>query len=406
MRALLLPLLLGLALTATGCGPGADAPEDAGKAEVTDPRTLIEVASVATGEVASRLVASATIESEHQANVVPLAQGVVKRLLVEEGDTVRKGQLLAEIESPQLDAALDRARAELERAEADAEVAERLHAQGAVSAAERDVARRAVRAARTAVDETRRTGGNTRLTSPIAGTVATRAVRFGEVAAGVPAFTIVDLRALRVVVSLPERDLARVRVGQLAEVLGTTEPPVRGSARVERIAPVVDAATGTFRVTLALGEDAAATFRPGQFVSVRVEVDRHTGVPVLPRRALGWEDGAPYVYVVRDMTPEELAAETKKDEADKDGEGDEAAAKPEPLPGPARKAVRTPVKVGFEDGDVAEVLSGVATGASVVVVGNDSLRDGARVRLPGDPVRSPATAADGAPAGASAEPGK
>jgi membrane fusion protein (multidrug efflux system) len=385
MRALVLPLLLVLGAVACGEGPGAG--DDAGSAEVSDPRTLVEVATVAPGDVASRLVASATVESEHQANVVPLAQGIVKRLLVEEGDTVRKGQLLAEIESPQLDAAQDRARAELDRAEADDAAAERLFAQGALSAAERDVARRAVRAARTAVEESRRTGGNTRLTSPIAGTVATRAVRFGEVAAGVPAFTIVDLRALRVVVSLPERDLARVRVGQTAEVLGTTEPPVRGSARVERIAPVVDAATGTFRVTLALEDDAVALFRPGQFVSVRVEVDRHAGVPVVPRRALGWEDGLPFVYVVRDMTPEELAEEAKRATKDADEEAEDAAKPPEPLPGPARKAVRTPVKVGFEDGEVAELLAGVDDGASVVVVGNDSLRDGARVRLPGDPVR-------------------
>ena len=59
--------------------------------------------------------------------------------------------------------------------------------------------------------------------------------------------------------------------------------------------------------------------------------------------------------------------------------------KPAELPGPWRKAKRVEVKVGYEDGELAEVLSGLDEGASVVTVGNQALRDGARVRLPGDP---------------------
>lgn len=385
-------------LTLVACAAGSEGPASADKPAPPDPRTLVEVAPVTAGTVADQIVASATLESVSQATVVPETAGIVAKLLVEEGDTVRKGQLLAELESPQFDAALERAEAELERAQADADAAEKLYTQNALSRAERDAARQALRLAKTARDEAGRTHGRVRLVSPIAGTVATRAVRRGELAAGQPAFTIVDLDELRVVVPLPERDLARVRPGQTATVAGTWEGAASTGATVARLSPVVDPATGTFRATLDL--DDGAPFRPGQFVRVRIDVDRHAGVPTVPRAALVYEDGVPHVYTVAEMTPEELAAEAKaaegdsKPNAEEGGSfsfsfGEEPATKaPEPLPGPARKAVRTRVTLGFEEDGVVELLEGPAPGASVVVAGNEALRDGARVRLAGDPSRT------------------
>jgi transcription antitermination factor NusG len=172
--------------------------------------------------------------------------------------------------------------------------------------------------------------------------------------------------------------------------------------------------SGTFRATVRLGQD--TPLRPGQFVRVRVEVERHTGVLTVPRRAVVWDEGQSYVFVVADMTPEDLAKE--KEAADKAKGKDEGGAgfsfggsddakkdaEDAPLPGPARKAVRTQVKLGFEDGELVEVIEGPAEGAQVVVVGNAALRDGARVRLPGDPTTATA-AAGAAPAAASGDKG-
>jgi membrane fusion protein (multidrug efflux system) len=399
-------VLVLLTLVACKAG-GGDAP-DADRPAPPDPRTLVEVVPVTAGTVADQVVASATLESVSQATVVPETAGIVTKLLVEEGDTVRKGQLLAELESPQFDAALERADAEFERTQADADAAEKLYGQNALSRAERDAARQALRLARTARDEAGRTRGRVRLVSPIAGTVATRAVRRGELAAGQPAFTIVDLDQLRVVVPLPERDLARVKPGQAASVAGTWEGAASTGAHVARLSPVIDPATGTFRATLDL-ED-GAPFRPGQFVRVRIDVDRHSGVPTVPRAALVYEDGIPHVYTVVEMTPDDLAAEAKiaegEDKPDEQGGfsfafGEKpAATSPAPLSGPARKAVRTRVTLGYEDDGVVELLEGPAPGTSVVVAGNEALRDGARVRLAGDPSRTAtAGATDAANAG-------
>lgn len=396
MRALLFLLLLGAC-----SGEGDVPPEGEAEAETEpDPRTLVEVAAVARGSVGDHIGASAVIESEAQASLVPETQGVVTGIYAEEGDTVKKGQLLAVVASPTLDAAYQRATAELERAQADAATAERLFAQGAVSKSEVDTARRALEAARTAHEEASRTRGFTRLESPIAGTVAARTLRYGELAAGQPAFTIVDLARLRVVLALPERDLAKVKTGLPAKLTSAYDANVTGTGVVERVAPVVDAASGTFRATVRLDApaDGAPSLRPGQFASVKIEVDRREDVLVVPRRALVWEEGKAYVFQVVETTKEEEEKLAGKDGEAKEEEKEEGGfsfdfsfgAKEEEkketeLPGPWRKAKRVEVEVGYEDGEVAEIRKGVDEGAQVVTVGNQALRDGARVRLPGDP---------------------
>jgi hypothetical protein len=147
--------------------------------------------------------------------------------------------------------------------------------------------------------------------------------------------------------------------------------------------------------TVRLAEDTA--LRPGQYVRVNIEVDRHDDVLTVARRALVWDEGEPFVFRVAEMTAAELEAEKENKKKDDEGKGGAAgsmsfsfgapeAEEEEPeLPGPARKATRVRVKVGFEDGERAEIVEGLAPGDAVVVVGNDSLREGARVRLPGDP---------------------
>lgn len=407
-RVFLIAWLIGCGGDAPAEGDqAADGTSDEEKEEKAqpDPRTLVEAAAVVRGSVGSHLVASATVESEAQATLVPETTGVVTGIHAEEGDAVRRGQLLAVIASPTLDAAYQRASAELERATTEAETAERLFGQKAISKAELDTALQALKVARTAHAEASETRGFTRLESPIDGTVASRTVRYGEVAGGQPAFVVVDLSRLRAIVNLPERDLARVRPGLVAKLTSAYDADLGGTGVVERVSPVVDPATGTFRGTIRL--DPASALRPGQFVSVRVEVDRHADVLTVPRRALVWEEGKAYVFKLAELTPEEIEKEKElakgeDGDAKKAGGGfsfsfggeDSAEEEAPEIPGPKRKVVRAEVKVGFEDGETAEILEGLAEGEQVVVVGNQALRDGARVRLPGDPTLADAKKAD------------
>lgn len=395
--------LLLLAIVILGCSvgggetPAAGADGEEGE-PIVDPRILVEKEVAAPGTVGDHVVASAAVESDAEAVIIPEATGLVTAVYAEEGDTVTRGQVLAIIASPSLDAAYERASAELERTQTDAAAAERLFAQGAISKAEHDTAAQALHAARTAHEEASQTRGFTRLVSPIDGVVAQRNLRYGETAGPTPAFTVVDLSRLRVVVALPERDLARVQVGQPASVVSAYDEEVSAPGKVVRVAPVVDTQTGTVRVTVGL-EAGALVLRPGQFVSVRIEVARHEGVITVPRRAVVWEEGRSYAYTLLEGPPPEepgKAGGEAKDDADKDEEGggfsfgslfggETPAEEPPEVPGPYRRAHRVPVELGFEDGKLAEITGGLAVGDAVITVGNQAPRDDARVRLPEDP---------------------
>lgn len=401
MHPLMLLLLLSLA-----CSVGGDGGKGGGKGgdeedePVVDPRILVDVQPAALGAVGDHVLASAAVESEGQAILVPEATGVVTGIYVEEGDRITRGQLLAVIASPQLDAAYQRASAELERTEAEAAAAQRLFDQGALSRSEYEGAQRALGAARTAHQEASATRGFTRLESPIDGVLAARNVHFGEIAGGKPAFTVVDLDRLRVVVSLPERDLARVAVDQPARIVSAYDDAVAATGKVVRVAPIVDTATGTVRVTVTMDPGQAA-LRPGQYVTVAIEVARHDGVVTIPRRGVVWEEGRSYVYQLLEGPPPENDDDDKKKKKGADNDGDDEAdggwfaglfggaeekEKEPEIPGVWRRAHKVQVELGFDDGTIAELKSGLGAGDLVVTVGNQSLRDDARVRLPGDPL--------------------
>lgn len=384
MRAWWLPVLLA------GCGGdekmgGSDAPS-------APPATLVAVEPAAPGLVVDLIVSTATVEGVREADVVPLAGGLVLSVQRDVGDAVRKGELLAVIDNANLEGAADRAKTELQRLEAQLETLRGLHARGAVSDRELSDAEFALQAARTSQREAARTQGQTRLVAPFDGVVAARNLREGQYAApGVAAFRVVDPAALRAVVSLPERDLSRVHEGAPAQVVSAYDDKVRADATIERVAPVVDANTGTFRAQLALAP--ASPLRPGQFVSVQLEVGRREGVLTVAREAVVYEDGQPLVYLVVDPPAEEAADTDAEDaapaadplaplwsalglavKADDDTDTDAPDA-------PPQVARRTPLRVGLQDPHRVEVLEGLQPGDAVIVLGQSNLRDGSPVTV-------------------------
>jgi membrane fusion protein, multidrug efflux system len=379
---------------AKGDGEGKD-----GEEEDPDARVLVEVAPVARAGVADTLDTTGVLESEAQADIVPEATGIVQQVMVEEGDQVRRGQVLAVLSNPSLEAGADRATTELDRARRELEQAQQLHQQGALSDQDLRNAEAALTAARTTFAEASATRGFTRLTSPIDGTVSVRDVREGELAGGRRAFQVVDLNRTRVVVQLPEKDLARVRVGQVARLQGAYDDAAVASGSVDRISPVVDPQSGTVRVTVRV--DAVGTpLRPGQFVKVRLEVDRHEDVLTVPRRAVVWEDGEPLAWLVIDAPPPEPDDADKDKDADatEDGnfltrlfggdapDGDPAEADDAEPKWPDRRGRKVSLTLGFVDDERAEVVAGLDEGAPVITVGHTNLREDTPLRLPEDPL--------------------
>ena len=153
------------------------------------------------------------------------------------------------------------------------------------------------------------------------------------------------MRHLIARVHVSVQGIRRLQVGQTAKISADLYPDENFGARVIRISPVVDPSSGTFKVTLRLDEG-EGQIRPGMFVNVRVVTEVRMGSLLILKRAVVYEDGLPHAFVVEDST--------------------------------ARKV---PLTVGFEDTDYLEVLEGVVQGDSVVVVGQNGLKDGAHVRV-------------------------
>lgn len=365
--------LLALALLGTGCSFFGDkkasdddsaSDDDDSAGEEPAKATPVKVAAVTRGSIAQSIASSATVDTDRRADIVVEVSGTVESIAVEEGDRVGVDAVLAELRNPQLKGELERAQVAFDQAEQEYGALQELVQKGFVARKDAEQARSALDQARATLDQARAGHSSRLLTSPIAGTVSMRDLRFGE-AVSPPklAFQVVDLRALKVELNLPEKDLARLHVGQTAQLRSEVLDKVQEvSGRLQRISPVVDPATGTVKCTVAIDPEQSA-LRPGMFVNVELIVDTHADALLLSKRAVVYDEGEPLVFVV---------------------EGDIAR--------------RTPIEIGFTDRDEVEVLSGVADAAQVVVVGQGLLRDGAEVRVvPDQP--APA-AAEATPPGA------
>lgn len=379
--------LISLCLLAVlvACGGDGDGDEKRKKRPV--PVTVVELAEVARGEVADLLLASATVEAERAAAILPNATGRVVSISADVGDRVKKGEVLAVLENVSLDAGAERAAAEVRNLEARFAEMEKLFQSGAVSERELEDVRYQLTTARTSLREATTTAGETKLVAPFGGVVSARDLKVGELAtSATTAFQVVDLTDLRVRARLPERDVSRVAVGQKARLVSAYDAERSAMAEVTRISPVIDASTGTFEVVLRL-EAGQSVLRPGQYVSVELQVDVHDDVVLVPKDAVVYDNGVPVVYRYEEAPPE------PEPEADDEAEGDDAEGdEPAEDEGPRWIARRVPVDVGLADTRNAEIVEGLEAGERIVVVGQTMLRDGARVRDVADAAAAKAAA--------------
>lgn len=364
------------------------------------PVTVVQAAEVVTGEVSDALLASATIEAEAMADLSPVASGMVIEVARDVGDKVRKGELLAVIENANLDASQQVTASEVRSIGQRLEEMERLFAQGAVSSRDLEDLRQQFTTSQIRAQEASRSAGETRLVAPFTGVVAARDVKVGELASSAKrAFQVVDLSTLRVRAKLPERDLGRVRVGQTARLVSAYDEARTATATVTRISPVVEVTSGTFEVLLTVDPSQDA-LRPGQYVSVELQVDRHEGVVVIPRDAIVWDHGQPVAFRMEPAPPEPVDTDTTEEE---EPEADDTDKKPEVDTGPRLIARRVELALGLMDARSAEVTSGLTLGDRIIVIGQMGLKDGARVR---EPAPAEATgAAEPEPKGTSADEG-
>ena len=373
-RGALAMLALGIILGAfTGCGDStvvgatpAQAQEKDNDEDEAEDAIAIEVGQVGRDTLSALYSTSATLRADKQATVTARTKGVIRQLLVEEGDWVEKDQKLAVLEDDEQRIAFEQASATYENKRREHERARSLHAQDLLSDEAHDTVQREAVEARHAAELAELTLSRTVIRATFAGRILVRHVDVGAtVSDGTAVYDVADLAPLYADVQIPERQVARLQPGQMVRLL-TNEDETSLDAVIERIAPAVDPTTGTIKITLAIRS--AGSLRPGSFVRVGIVIDTHENTLVVPRSALVAEGRRWHLFRL---------------------ENDEAT-----------QVELVEVTRGFEEGDQVEILGAVdaarplEVGDRVVVTGASSLSDESKVQVMNEAADDEETAED------------
>lgn len=306
----------------------------------------VEVAEVTIGTISSYISATANLVAEDQVKILAEAEGRVERLQVEEGDRVSKGQVLAVLVQDEAKIAKAKVEFKASNAQAALERARESFEQGLISSEAYEKLKMDDEIARQEVAEAEWRLAKTVIRAPFTGRITERFITLGQhLRLGDELFTVADYDPMVARIYLPERDVLELEVGREVRITPAAETELGFTGRIRQIAPVVDTATGTVKVTVEAVQPPAGV-RPGAFVSIDIVRERHATALLLPRESVIRELRTAHVFVTEDDL-----------------------------------AVKKAVELGLEEGDVVEVLSGLTAGDTVVIAGQGGLDDGQKIKV-------------------------
>lgn len=352
--------LLALSFLA-GCAKLDEAKKKAADQEMTaakntaksaeEEKVPVEVAELARGRMEAVLRYSTNLEAESSVQVFSQAQRLVRELLVEEGRSVQRGQVLLRLQDDEQKSAIARIQSQLDRAKREFERQQNLFAKELISEQAFNEAHYQVDQLNIALADAQRELTYTEVKAPISGIITSRQVNLGDnVKVGQHLFDLVDFDSIVARVFVPERQLAHLRPGLPARI---STPSLGGEVwqgSVLRISPTVDPKTGTVRVTVKIPR--REPMRPGLYVDVELVIAERLDALLLPKRALVFDDTDAFVFRLRaDDTVERLRVQPQLEDRDN-------------------------VEPGTEDG--------LAPGDHIVIAGQAGLKTGTKVRLAGE----------------------
>jgi RND family efflux transporter MFP subunit len=359
----------------------------------------VEFAQVSRGNVAARvtivgnLIGAATVEA------VPRVNGRLQSVNVRLGDSVRRGQAIAKVEDREIqeqvnqaEAAYKVSQATIRQREADLKLAQTnldrnrsllerellprqtfddTEARYQAATAQLDLARAQFEQSKSRLDELKINLANTVISSPVDGFVGKRYLDPGaSVSPNVPVASIVDIRTVRMVANVVEKDVKRLSVGMPAQVEVDAFPGEKFIGRVGRIAPVFDPQTRTAEMEIEI-PNAGYRLKPGMYSRVDLTTDSRQNAMTVPSNAVVEVQGKMGVFIASTAAPQ-------------------PASNPPAQGAAAPMTARfQPVEVGIRQGEQVEITSGLSDGAQVITTGATALRDGDRIVASNVPGGSP-----------------
>jgi len=343
MKLTIATLALATSVALSGCGVGEASIADSANNEAVT-QVPVEVAHPMRADIYATYEATTTIASDADAPVLARAAGDVVELLVEEGDQVTMGQVLARLDGERLRLEMLAAKATLDQGRGEYERYIDMHDRGLVSASMFEGLKYDLDALEATYSLKKLNYDYSSIRAPIAGVVSTRDIKLGQnIGINDATFRITDTSELIAYLQIPQAEHAKFIAGHSASLQVDALPGIRFAATIARISPTIDVRNGTFRATAFISNQ-DGDLAPGMFARFRIAYEKHEAALVIPARALIEEDDQTSVYVV-------VAGEV------------------------ARRSIET----GIESGGQIEVLSGLAEDDQIVVVGQSGLRDGSKV---------------------------
>ena len=288
-----------------------------------------------------------TVAANESVEIKAETEGIVQEILFDEGQRVEKGSLLVVLDESKFNASLGEAEANFKLSQANFDRARQLNADSLVSQQEFDQASAVFEVNRAGLELKRRLLRDARIKAPFNGITGARNVSPGQVITRATTLTtLVDLDVVKVEVSVPERYLRQVKLGQPLEFGVAAYPDRKFRGEVYFISPKLDERTRTALIKARI-PNANGDLRAGMFASLDLALQLRDSAIVIPEPALMSDGNRFSIFVVETNQTARLQ----------------------------------PVTVGERIAGKAEILSGLDAGQVVVVEGNQKLRPGAPVRL-------------------------
>jgi membrane fusion protein, multidrug efflux system len=336
-------------------GPGSGGPGGPGGMGAGSRVQVVEVQRAARGSIARQSTVAGVVEPLRVIGVNSQLAGAVTQVVVQEGDRVRAGAVLARMDSREIQAQLASAQATYDVARAAHERAGQLRERRVITLPEYERERTAHAAAQAQVEQLRMRLEYATVRAPVSGIVTEKRVESGDVVGNqARLFTIADVSELVARVGVSELDVVELSQGDRVGITLDAFPNRELNGRIRRIFPSADPTTRLVPVEVAFDAPSAQLARPGFLARVTFDLATSEDVLLLPVQAVLGAQGAQTVFVV-------------------DGEN---------------RAQRRPVTTGLTSRGRVEIVSGLSDGDPVVVIGNSNLREGMTVRVAGSEPQS------------------
>jgi membrane fusion protein, multidrug efflux system len=323
--------------SSAGPGPQAAGARSAGPA-------FVSVAPVRSERVSQKLEALGNARANESVDISSKTSNIVTAVMFRDGERVKRGQLLVQLDDAQTRADVAAAEAALAESERLYNRSRELMATEALSKAQFDQLEATLKANRARLEAAKARSEDTVIRAPFSGRVGLRRVSVGTlISPGAVITTLDDTSVIKLDFSVPENFLATLREGLTVRA---TAPAFPGRAFVGKVASIdsrVDMSTRSVTVRALLSNEDGA-LRPGMFLNVTLANDEREAL-VIPEQALTPEAERQFVFVVDDG-----------------------------------KAARREVRIGNRRPGSVEVLAGLEAGEYVIVEGTQKVRDGAPVR--------------------------